>query len=606
MSGIWKINMVQNLSTKQDFNKLTFKKGDSFVARVLKLDGNTSEVILRLLDGRTFPAKIEGAVNGPLDNYLLKFLVDSFEDGKLNIKILEKKADNTASSKEQNQDDLLKDFMGRVKFSVQKEDVGILKAMIKFNIPLNEENFKEIKAFSEFINKISSSPEEENQFIAKYLNSKGIESESFKGQAIKETLKNFFNEAKKLDLTGFLMLKESNIPLTEENINSFNKIVSPQMNVFKDLEQIRAQVEQLSPLNIGDNNTTSMNEKIIDNKTITYNQDINNEELNFKESIKLTNHRDLQLDSSPGVKAANTNLSEGENYGDKLASSQYDIIMDEVDSTVKYKDASIYNNTDKNGNKVLNQTITENRSIKPEVSKILSTEDGNEGVVKNSSQNSKDIETLKNLTSLKEQETEVLLVKSKLNEFQENSSLSTDSLVKDEIKDKLSGLKSTLLDILKFTEENNSVATKVFQNLEGKFQEFKMFNTLNNDYYYLNIPMNIREDEYDCKLVIKDERAKGKKIDSKNIKIATSICTVNMNTVDAYITVLNNSVSVKIEAEKNFVKLLDLLKDKLLNDLGDNKRIFNIAIEEKKQMFSLSNCREFFSDDEFTAINAIV
>lgn len=600
MSGIWKINMVQNLSTKQDFNKLTFKKGDSFVARVLKLDGNTSEVILRLLDGRTFPAKIEGAVNGPLDNYLLKFLVDSFEDGKLNIKILEKKTDNTASNKEQNQDDLLKDFMGRVKFAVQKEDVGLLKAMIKFNIPLNEENFKEIKSFSEFINKISSSPEEENQFIEKYLNSKGIESESIKGQAIKETLKNFFSEAKKLDLTGFLMLKESNIPLTEENINSFNRIVSPEMNVFKDLEQIRAQVEQLSSINIGNNTNTNTDGKILDNKTIAYNQEVKNGELNFKENILSTDHIYLQLDKSSGVKATTTNFNEIENYGDNLTNSQHEIIRDEADSAVRYKEAAI-NDTQKDGNKVLKQTITENGSIKPEDSKISFTE-----VAKNSLQNSNDIESLKNLTSLKNQETELLVVKSKLHEFQENSSLPTDTLVKEEIKDKLSGLKSTLLDLLKFTEENNLVANKVFQSLEGKFQEFKMFNTLNNDYYYLNIPMNIRDDEYDCKLVIRDERAKGKKIDSKNIKIATSISTVNMNTVDAYITVLNNSVSVKIEAEKNFVKLLDLLKDKLFNDLGDDKHIFNILVEEKKQVFSLSNCREFFSDDDFTAINAIV
>lgn len=605
MSGIWKINMVQNLSTKQDFNKLTFKKGDSFVARVLKLDGNTSEVILRLLDGRTFPAKIEGAVNGPLDNYLLKFLVDSFEDGKLNIKILEKTPDNTASSKEQNQDDLLKDFMGRVKFAVQKEDVGLLKSMIKFNIPLNEENFKEIKSFSEFISRISSSPEEENQFIEKYLNSKGIESESIKGQAIKETLKNFFGEAKKLDLTGFLMLKESNIPLTEENISSFNRIVSSEMNLFKDLEQIRAQVEQLSSINIGNNTNTNTDGKILDNKTIAFNQEVKNGEMNLRESILSTNHIDLQLDKSLGVKATNTNFNELENYGDSLTSSKHEIIMDEADSAVRYKETAI-NDMHKDGNKVLKQTITENLSIKPEDSKISSTEGGNEEVAKNSLQNSKDIESLKKLTSLKDQETEVLAAKSKLHEFQENSSLPTDSLVKEEIKDKLSGLKSTLLDILKFTEENNLVANKVFQNLESKFQEFKMFNTLNNDYYYLNIPMSIRDDEYDCKLVIKDERAKGKKIDSKNIKIATSISTVNMNTVDAYITVLNSSVSVKIEAEKNFVKHLDLLKDKLFNDLGDDKHIFNISVEEKKQMFSLSNCREFFSDDDFTAINAIV
>ena len=53
--------------------------------------------------------------------------------------------------------------------------------------------------------------------------------------------------------------------------------------------------------------------------------------------------------------------------------------------------------------------------------------------------------------------------------------------------------------------------------------------------YYLNIPMNIKND-YDCNLVIKDERGK-EKIESRNIKIATSIKNFNMKVVDAFINV---------------------------------------------------------------------
>lgn len=545
MSGIWKINMVQNQSTKQDLNKLTFKKGDSFVARVLKLDGNTSEVILRLLDGRTFPAKIEGAMNGPLDNYLLKFAVDSFQDGKLNIKILERQPEHQGITEEQSEDNILKDLIGRIKFSFQKEDMGIIKAMIKFNIPISEENFKEIKALSDFISKIKSSPEEENLFIEKYLNSKEVQSDSLKGQTIKETLKGFFNEAKKLDLNSILTLKESKIALTEDNLRGFNKIISPSMNIFKDLEEIKTLVGQTGNQNGKNIFTANINGEITNNNS-------------------------------------STNINGLEN-----------------------KAAGLEDNSLGLDNKETSE-VKEGKVAKIDASEISSPDSDSGEPLKSTSLNHKDIEVSKHSVSDKTQEEQLLPLKLKGKAMEEKTFLSTEVMVKEEIKDKLGMLKTNLLELLKFTEENNNTVNKVFQNLEGKFQEFKMFNTLNNDYYYLNIPMNVKENQYDCKLVIKDERTSGKKLDSKNIKIATSISTINMNTVDAYISVINNSVTIRIEADKTFVKALDVYKEKLLMDLGDENHVFNVSVNQRKVEFSLSNCREFFSDEDITAINIVV
>ncbi|WP_291575415.1 hypothetical protein [Clostridium sp. UBA4548] len=545
MSGIWKINMVQNQSTKQDLNKLTFKKGDSFVARVLKLDGNTSEVILRLLDGRTFPAKIEGAMNGPLDNYLLKFAVDSFQDGKLNIKILEGRPEHQELIKEQNEDNVLNDLIGRIKFSFQKEDIRIIKAMIKFDIPISEENFKEIKAFSDFISKIKSSPEEENLFIEKYLNSKGVQSDSLKGQTIKETLKGFFNEAKKLDLNSILTFKESKIPLTEDNLRGFNKIISPSMNIFKDLEEIKTLVGQTGNHNGKNSFIANINGEITNNNSSTNKAGLENKAVGRE-------------DNSLGLN--NKETSE----------------------------------------------VKESKVAKIDASKISSPDSDSAEPLKNTSLNHKDIEVSKHSVSDKTQEEQLSPLKLKGKAIEEKTFLSTEGMVKEEIKGKLGMLKNNLLELLKFTEENNNTVNKVFQNLEGKFQEFKMFNTLNNDYYYLNIPMNVKENQYDCKLVIKDERTSGKKLDSKNIKIATSISTINMNTVDAYISVINNSVTIRIEADKTFVKALDVYKEKLLMDLGDENHVFNVSVNQRKVEFSLSNCREFFSDEDITAINIVV
>lgn len=602
MSGIWKINMVQNQSTKQDLNKLTFKKGDSFVARVLKLDGNTSEVILRLLDGRTFPAKIEGALNGPLDNYLLKFAVDSFQDGKLNIKILERKPEHQEFTKEQKEDNILKDLIGRIKFSFQKEDMGIIKAMIKFNIPISEESFKEIKALSDFISKIKSSSEEENLFIEKYLNSKGVQSDSLKGQTIKETLNRFFNEAKKLDLNSILTLKESKIPLTEDNLRGFNKIISPSMNIFKDLEEIKALVGQTGNHNGKNSSIANINGEITDNNSIAKRDEIETKVVGFKDNSAALNDKETSGTKVITFNASNT--EEVNSYKGILSSDE--LFLAEKGSNSESKVLGNDAKGTENEEKVLLGETKESKETKTNTSKIKDSDNHIGEQLKSTSLNHKDIEVSKPSVSDKTQEEQLLPLKLKGKAIEEKTFLATEVMVKEEIKDKLGILKNNLLDLLKFTEENNNTVNKVFQNLEGKFQEFKMFNTLNNDYYYLNIPMNVKENQYDCKLVIKDERTSGKRLDSKNIKIATSISTINMNTVDAYISVINNSVTIRIEADKTFVKALDVYKEKLLMDLGDENHVFNVSVNQRKVEFSLSNCREFFSDEDITAINIVV
>jgi len=123
----------------------------------------------------------------------------------------------------------------------------------------------------------------------------------------------------------------------------------------------------------------------------------------------------------------------------------------------------------------------------------------------------------------------------------------TSTMVKEELREKISLIKNNLMEIIKLSQKDPSTFSNVVQNLDTKFQEFKMFNTINNNYYFLNVPMDMKDKEYDCKLIIKDKRRKGKK---------------------------------------------------LVTD--------NIFIREKKHDFSFSNCRSFFEDDDFTTINTRV
>ena len=135
---------------------------------------------------------------------------------------------------------------------------------------------------------------------------------------------------------------------------------------------------------------------------------------------------------------------------------------------------------------------------------------------------------------------------------------------------------------------------------------FKIFNTISNEYYYMDIPMKVNEGEYQCKLIIKDEREKGKKIDSKNVKIATSVKTVNMGVVDAFISVNNRNMNVDIKCGRNWIKVLDSGKDRVLNALSNTGYNVYIKVEEKKEELNLISCREFFDDKNIGAINVRV
>jgi len=139
--------------------------------------------------------------------------------------------------------------------------------------------------------------------------------------------------------------------------------------------------------------------------------------------------------------------------------------------------------------------------------------------------------------------------------------------------------------------------------LEQRLNDIKMFNSLSEQYYYLDLPINVKEDEYQLKLIIKDDRKKGKKIDSKNVRIATRVKTINMGTVDAYIKINNSNMNIDINCDKFWVKVLDLGKDKLIKDLSSLNYRVNIEVNKKGSEFTLANCREFFDDRSFNAIN---
>ena len=545
MSNVWKINMVQNYTTKDDFNKLTFKKGDSFSARILRLEGSATDVIIKLLDGRVFPARVDGEIlQENLDDYMFKFQLDGFEGGKFLLRILESNViDNLGNNGDTAiKDPLMEELLKNLDFPVGKEDVPILKSMLKNNIPIIEENLLEIKGLKEFINQSNNSPKELKKFIDKYIEAKGIQNNSPEAEQIKSTLGKVLNEIKNLKIDDIFVMKALDIKLNEDSIKAFAKVVSNQYSVLPEIEETANVIKEQITGNI---NKDSQGEVGV-NKNSTF-QD-----------------------------------------GDKVFYSEKDKsqLMAPIKESLENKEAilsseKLINKAGKSSSDIINE-----RTIG-----IISDEDDLQGKVV--SQGKEEVDSSNKL--FKQLKSDTMIDRS-----------ITSTMVKEELREKISLIKNNLMEIIKLSQKDPSTFSNVVQNLDTKFQEFKMFNTINNNYYFLNVPMDMKDKEYDCKLIIKDERSKGKKLDTENIKIAASVATVNMEKVDAYLTVNKNSATIEIESEATYVKFLEKFKGKLINDLMDSKYMFNIFIKEKKHDFSFSNCRSFFEDDDFTTINTRV
>ncbi|MBK1813914.1 hypothetical protein JHL18_25230 [Clostridium sp. YIM B02505] len=164
----------------------------------------------------------------------------------------------------------------------------------------------------------------------------------------------------------------------------------------------------------------------------------------------------------------------------------------------------------------------------------------------------------------------------------------------DTIKNQLDGV---------FSEK---LGEKVMELLKNNMSDFKVFNNLNNQYYCLDLPIQLKEKDYPCKLIIKDDRKEGKKIDSTNVKMVVTVKTFNLGTVDGYLNLKNKLLSIDLKCDGKFVKALDIGKSKLQSSLESMGFTSNIVISKKLEDVNLVNCRDFFDDKNISAINVTV
>ncbi|APH15426.1 hypothetical protein NPD5_1941 [Clostridium sporogenes] len=546
MPDILNINNVYNTNTKKISSKLSFDVDQIFAARVIGEGESPEEVILKLIDGWQFKASIED-LKGNLPNGLLNFKVLGFEEGKLVLKFLE----GSLVKEQEKEQNSIENLLLKENIKLSKEDYALLEKMIKHNIPLTKDNILKVVNLSNFMDKLKNNPQEADIFIQNYIKGKGIDLQSAKGQEIRNVLKGLFNELQTLTEEDLFILLESNIELTEENVKAFKE-------VFK----------ESSIYNKVNNIDKELNKSNIDDKKIITDKNISNGDTLVKENPQ-----------SKTIENGARNKSEN-------------VVKNELISTFKA---------------LMSTGKEENISLVRDL--ILKEKDLN-GILKSFTKEEQEMLGLK----AKPENTEVMEqtltgettknIKTKSIEISGSKSQVDPSGIKEQINAKTNEIKDivkNLIDTLKDT--NNSSYDKIIGTLKNNINNFKMFNTISNEYYYLDLPLNFKENECDCKIIIKDERGKGKKIDSSNVKIATSIATANMDIVDAYITLKNSNMEINIKTIKQWVKLLDKGKNKLIEDMSSMGYNIFIKVEEKAEIFNISNCREFFNDNNLNAID---
>lgn len=74
-----------------------------------------------------------------------------------------------------------------------------------------------------------------------------------------------------------------------------------------------------------------------------------------------------------------------------------------------------------------------------------------------------------------------------------------------------------------------------------------------------------------------------------------TIDTKTLGIVDGYMKVLDKKIDIDLKCEEKFVKIIDIAKTKLVNNIKDLGFLVEVKVSKKEEEVSLTTCREFFS-----------
>lgn len=669
MPGVFNVGNSYNTNNKRISSKLTFDSGEKFSGKIIKKD-DKNEVTIKLIDGWEFSAQIDGDIEG-LENGLQRFQVEGFVDGKLKLKVIAKniKGDELAQG----------EFNDIISSSgLSKEDVVLLKSMLKFDIPLTKENIREIKGLIQFLDKIQANPKEIDEFISKYLMGKGIPQNSEEGIKINNVLKEFLSEFKTLSYEDILLFIENDMEFNKENIKGYNNLFKGKENLIKVLDNISNSIPELndfSKKNMLENNlkqsikgldTSTISPKSIDvdgqnieeQRISKISQYINGQETSINNKLandvyqksdtgnsKVSILSLLKSISGKSEDLLNTSLKEIlTNRRMEFTSSEFDRVFNLINTMKPEELINKLKETISEFNEIgaknivddfsdyLNKTNNETLGVKEaldfskgQLEKVLSSVMGkgitlteeeflklkdvinlkNQGIIDNEvSQDqigndlAKDILTKDSIIGLNSNNIDKVNINEN-NIINKNltTSIPTKELVEASLNKGAEGSKEIIKDLISNLKSESLISEKILDIIKNNISDIKVFNKISSEYYYADIPVNIREREYPCKIIVKDNRKEGKKIDSTNVKMVVTVETKNLGTVDGYMQVLDKKINIELKCEEKFVKIIDMTKSKLVNNIENMGFLVNVKVSKKENEVSLTTCRDFFSSN---------
>lgn len=632
MPGIWNINNGYNVNTKKVSSKLTFEVGERFTGRIVD-KGDGKDVTIKLADGWQFIAELDGNVN--LDDIkLVKFQVEGFQNGKLNLKLVEGTADDENIGDENFQEIIEKE-------GLSKEDIEILKKMVKNNISLSRDNINQIRGLFQFNEKMSANPREIDAFIQTYLQSKDIPIDSEQGQAVKEMLTKFFSEFKNMTQEDILAFVENNLDFSEENISSFNKLFKGGTSIEEILLKIKDSLDKMDiAKNISDDNLgnilgtkilnkdESVSKNTLDNTTAlaskVYNEnDPTSKKINILDVLKtLAGSEDSELDivqKNAGKeynKVQNEKINLPDSLAEKLENKEIvKLIKDTIGNSLTNTDTAktqaerLIQSTNKTKLEGLLSNI-EGKEVKLTDQEFKAFKEAFNNRIAEKPVASENVVNDKNVIQPKEVSSNVLkeanVGKDAFGKLDFESLLKGDlkpaEVIKADMKNKIDNVRDIVKNLISQTELKD-VSDKVMNLIKSNINDFKVFNSISNEYYYLNIPIKAENKEYPCQLIIKDNRKDGKKIDSTNAKMVVSVKTINLGDVDGYLTMRDNRIDVNLKCDRDFTSVLNKNKSKLADGLSSLGLFVNISVSAKERPADLVSCRNFFNDLTISTID---
>ena len=602
-----------------------FNQGDTLKGRVIKEDSQSNKVTIKLTNGMEIEAELQGEVD--LKGGLLNFEVAELKDNMLFLKLT---ANNTEIINEEIAKESIDEIMNFIlKEGLKKEDYNMLKAMVKYNIPLTRENITTVKSIMEFSDKMNNNPVEIKNFINSYLNSRDIAANSKEGVYVSQKLYEFFEAFSKTNLQEVLLFLESGIEFTKENLESFNKLFNNENAMEKVINEVNEKLG--NAIAIEDN---TLNREILE-KTLNQeyskdfieyknnsNNDINDmKEVNDIKEIKNINDiKDIKDNSinnisilsksSTGKTIQATLIKESSKDNIINDGAKSDFFMEddvkEIIKVLKNENKSMVNEnkSELNINKeVLRESILKHTGkevrLNDAEAKLL------EVIINKDEIKDKEINFIKNLFNSVESRQKGEEKELKSNDIRENIFNISKDLSKN-ITEKSEGAKEVIRNIISNLKESDENSSQILNIMKNSINDLKLFNKINDQYYCLDVPINFKENEYPCKLIIKDDRKEGKSIDSSNFKVAISVKTVKLGTVDALLNVKNRNIDLQLKCDKSVMNLFVISKEKLKEIVESSGFSTKIEIVERTEELQLSSCREFFNDNNIAAVDITV